>query len=112
MGINIKAALLSGLVLPGLGQLYKGCRMKGIALIVLVNIFLMGALLLAMEGVGKIIVSAKLSGSPDMGQVLESLRNDTPAAKWLLACFFCIWVYGIADALFTRGNEDRKPQQS
>lgn len=111
MGINFKAALLSGLVLPGLGQLYKGCRTKGIAMIVLVNIFLMGALLVAMKGVGKIIVSAKLADSPDMGKVLESLRNDTPGAKWLLACFFCLWVYGIADALFTRSCEDRKPQQ-
>lgn len=102
MGKNFKAALLSGLVLPGLGQLYKGCRVKGIAMIVMVNIFLMGALLLAMQGVAKIFVSAKLAGSPDMRQVLDALRNDTPAAKWLLACFFCLWVYGVADALLTK----------
>ncbi|ACM22046.1 hypothetical protein Geob_3707 [Geotalea daltonii FRC-32] len=102
MGMNLKAALLSGLVLPGLGQLYKGCKIKGSVMIALVNIFLIGALLFALKGVGKIIVSSKMPGSPDMQQVLETMRNDTPAARWLLAAFFGLWLYGVADALLGR----------
>lgn len=102
MGMNLKAALLSGLVLPGLGQLYKGCKIKGSIMIALVNIFLIGALLFALKGVGKIIVSSKMPDSPDMQQVLETMRNDTPAARWLLAAFFGLWLYGVADALLDR----------
>jgi hypothetical protein len=102
MRTNIKAALLSGLVLPGLGQLYKGCRIKGAVMIALVNLFIMGALVLALQGVGKILVSSNLPGTPDMAQVLETMRNDTPVARWLLAGFFGIWLYGVVDALVGR----------
>lgn len=102
MGINLKAAFLSGLVLPGLGQLYKGCRVKGVIMIGLVNLFLIAALLITLQGVGKIMLSAKIPGSPEMGQVLEMLRNDTPAAKWLLTGFLCLWIYGVVDALVVK----------
>ena len=40
MNIDIKAALLSALVFPGLGQLYKGDRVKGMIILVCVNISL------------------------------------------------------------------------
>lgn len=99
MGKNLKAALLSGLVLPGLGQLYKGCRIKGIVMIALVNLFLMAALVFALQGVGKIMLSSKLPGSPDISQVLETMRSDTPGARWLLAAFFGLWLYSVTDAL-------------
>lgn len=102
MQTNIKAALLSGLVLPGLGQLYKGCRIKGAMLIGLVNLFLIGALLLSLQGIGKIIVSSKTPGAPDLQQVLETMRTDTPGAKWLLAAFFGLWLYGVIDALLAK----------
>lgn len=100
MRINIKAALLSALVLPGLGQLYKGSKVKGGGMIVLVNVFLLGALFLAMQGMGKIMLSAKSSGIGGAEKVLETMRNDTPAARWLLAAFFGLWLYGVIDALF------------
>ncbi|WP_243375028.1 hypothetical protein [Geotalea sp. SG265] len=102
MRTNMKAVLLSGLVLPGLGQLYKGCRVKGIVMIALVNVFLLGAVFFALQGVGKIVLAAKVPGSPDMGQVLDMMRNETPAARWLLAAFFGLWLYGVADALLGR----------
>lgn len=37
----IIALLLSGLILPGLGQLYLGRRNKGIALIMAINLLLL-----------------------------------------------------------------------
>ena len=102
MRINIKAALLSALVLPGLGQLYKGSKLKGGVMIVLVNIFLLGALFLAMQGMGRIMLSAKVSGIEGVGKVLEQLRNETPAARWLLAAFFGLWLYGVIDAFIDK----------
>ncbi len=50
---NIKALLLSALILPGLGQLYKGDKVKGGIMIALVNIFLLAALFLVMQGMGE-----------------------------------------------------------
>lgn len=102
ININIKAALLSALVIPGLGQLYMGCKLKGGIIIVLVNFFLLGALTLALQGMGKIVVSTTMSGSPDVQKVLETMRNDTPAARWLLAAFFGLWLYAAVDALFAK----------
>lgn len=107
MRVNIKAALLSALVLPGLGQLYKGSKVKGGVMIVLVNVFLLGALFLAMQGMGKIMLSAKFTGTDGVEKVLETMRNDTPAARWLLAAFFGLWLYGVVDALLNDGSRKR-----
>ena len=84
MRLNLKAALLSALVIPGLGQLYIGNKLKG--------------------GVMIVVVSTTMSGSPDVQKVLETMRNDTPAARWLLAAFFGLWLYGVVDALFSKSR--------
>jgi hypothetical protein len=99
---NIKAALLSALVLPGLGQLYKGCKLKGVILISLVNIFLLIALAYVLKGASRILVVTGDTGKPDIAQVLADLQRETPEARWLLGVFFIIWTYGIVDALLDK----------
>ncbi len=94
---NIKAALLSALVLPGLGQLYKGCKLKGVILISLVNIFLLIALAYVMKGVGRIIATGT-TGKLEIARVLTDLQQETPEVRWLLAAFFIVWAYGTVDA--------------
>ncbi len=96
---SVKAALLSGLVLPGLGQLYKGCKLKGVVLISLVNVFLLVALADVLKGAGRIFVATDAMGKPDLARVLSELQQETPEVRWLLAVFFIVWAYGIADAL-------------
>lgn len=98
MKINIKAALLSAFVLPGLGQLHKGEKVKGCVIIALVNVFLLAALFLIMQGLGPIILSAKLTGSLDTAKALEHIQKTSPGAKWLLTAFFWIWLYSLIDA--------------
>lgn len=98
---NLKAALLSAFVLPGLGQLYKGERVKGGILIALVNVFLLSALFFVMQEAGKLLVSVQLSGG-SMSQALDELQRQSPAVRWLLGGFFLIWIYGVADALLSR----------
>ncbi|HTG82507.1 MAG TPA: hypothetical protein VL949_11220 [Geobacteraceae bacterium] len=97
---NIKAALLSAFVLPGLGQVYKGARIKGGIMIALVNIFLLAALFLVMQGMGELLVTAKLSGMAAAERVVEGLKEKGPTGRILLAAFFALWAYGVADALF------------
>ena len=106
MKIHLKAALLSAFVLPGLGQLYKGEKVKGVIIIVLVNIFLLLALILVLREMAPLILSAKMSGEYDAGKVLEQMQTAGPAAKLLLAAFSGLWLYGLIDAaLGKKGKE-------
>ena len=106
---NIKAALLSALVLPGLGQLYKGNKLKGVLLISLVNVFLLIALAYVLKGAGRIFVSTGTGEKPDIARILTDLQQDTPGARWLLAGFFIVWAYGFVDALLDNPTDtDRR----
>jgi TM2 domain-containing membrane protein YozV len=106
MKIHLKAALLSAFILPGLGQLYKGEKVKGVIIIVLVNIFLLLALILVLREMAPLILSAQVSGEYDAGKVLEHLQTAGPTARLLLAAFSGLWLYGLIDAaLGKKGKE-------
>jgi len=107
MKLHIKAALLSGLVLPGLGQLVKGAKVKGGLMIALVNVFLLAALYLVMKGMGDLLVTARLSGMDAARQVLDRLGAQNPGVRYLLAAFLALWVYSFVDALVSK--EEHKP---
>lgn len=106
MKVYFKAALLSALVLPGLGQLSKGNRLKGALLVVLVNVFLLLALFVVLQGVGPLIAAAKLSGNIDPARIAAQLQLRSPFAKWLLAAFFGLWLYGVIDAAVGKPGGD------
>ncbi len=109
MKIHYTAGLLSAFVLPGLGQIYKGARIKGGIMIGLVNIFLLEALFLVMKGMGSFLVTARLSGMDAAEKVLDGLKGRGPEVKILLVAFFALWAYSVADALFKHEvNPDRK----
>lgn len=101
---KIKAMALTALVLPGLGQLYLGRRLKGGAMILLDNVFILASLFIAMRSAGKILASRAASMQPE--QVLAALRADTPWAKWVLAGFFVLWAYAVVDLLLDKGECD------
>jgi TM2 domain-containing membrane protein YozV len=99
MKVNLKAALLSAFVLPGLGQLYKGNRLKGSVLLILANIFLLLALFLVLRGIGPLISAAMLSGADDPYRIANQIQQlRTPFVKWLLTIFSAIWLYAVIDA--------------
>lgn len=100
MRIHVKAGLLSAFVLPGLGQMYKGARVKGGIMIGLVNVFLLAALYLVMKGMGELLVTSRLSGMDAAERVIDGFRGKGPAVKLLSAAFCVLWIYGIVDALF------------
>ena len=102
MKLNIKALLLSAFVLPGLGQLYKGERLKGAILIILVNLFLLMALFLVLRGLGPLIASTYLPAPGDTAKLIDQLQANNPAARWLLGAFTVLWAYGSVDAAASR----------
>ncbi len=106
---NIKAALLSALVLPGLGQLYKGEKIKGGVILVLVNIFLLASLFLVMKGMGSFLLTAKISGPDEAMRVLETIKRDSPLAGWLLTGFVFLWFASVVDAVCTKTPGDSNP---
>ncbi len=104
MGNKIKAVALSALVLPGLGQLYRGSRVKGGVMILLDNVFILGGLFIAMRSAGKLMLAARGQGM-DAEHVLASIQTDSPYAKWLMVGFLLLWVYGVVDAIFDKESQ-------
>ena len=98
---RIKCVALSALVLPGLGQLYLGRRLKGGVMILLDNIFILAALYIAMRSVGKMML-AGAGGVMDPEKVLAMVRADAPYANWVMG--------GLPAALGLRGGRCRAGQ--
>lgn len=104
MKINVKAALLSAFVLPGLGQIVSGRRVKGAVIIVLANVFLLAAFVVLLRGMGPVLLEARLTGQVDAVGIANKLEAGAPAARGLLAVFAGLWFYAVIDALLGRGD--------
>lgn len=100
MHLNIKAACLSAFILPGLGQVVNGKKLKGIILIILVNIYILVALAVVLRAFGQLYLSAAASTPPDLLTVLEDVRRNNAGSRYLLAPFLLLWCYAVVDALF------------
>jgi len=104
MKINIKAMLLSALLLPGIGQLYKGEKIKGAVFLVLVNIFLLAALFLVMKKMGSFLLTARVSGPEEALKLLDTITRSSPEIGWLLAGFTLLWGVAVVDAAKVNKN--------
>ncbi|HTY20622.1 MAG TPA: hypothetical protein VMC44_03220 [Geobacteraceae bacterium] len=106
MKIHVKAALLSGLVLPGLGQLYKGDKVKGVILILLVNAFLLGMVFMLLKYVAPVIISAGMDDKYDTKSILEHLNSGGPVVRLLLSSFCGLWFYSWIDAAIGKSRRE------
>ena len=100
---KIKALLLSGLVLPGLGQLYLGRKVTGIALIMAMNFLLLLALFVLLRGASPLIAAKVTSGSISADEITVALGGVAGFGKALLAAFLVIWTFGVAE-IFKNGE--------
>jgi len=106
MKIHVKEALLSAFVFPGLGQLYKGNRLKGLIIIGSVNILLAILFYLILRQLAPLIISAQESGSFDTTKIIERLHTGSPVIRYLLSAFCGLWLYSWIDAAVAkRGPE-------
>jgi TM2 domain-containing membrane protein YozV len=103
MGNKFKSIALSAFVLPGLGQLYRGRKVKGGAMIMLDNLFILGGLFIALRSAGKVL-AAKAGGGMGAENLLAAIQTDAPYARYVLAGFLILWAYGIIDAALDRGE--------
>jgi len=104
MNKKIKSIALSALVLPGLGQLYSGHRIKGGVMLFLDNIFILAALFIALRSAGKFLLAGKTGMSTE--QVLAAIQVDAPYARWVLMGFLALWCYGVVDAVCDKGTQE------
>jgi TM2 domain-containing membrane protein YozV len=102
---NIKALLLSAFIFPGLGQVYKGCRVKGCIVILLTNIILLVAFAIAIKGIYQMTISPDFAGTMDPANMAKRLLSETPAFRWLFGIFSFIWLYAALDALLTNRKD-------
>jgi len=98
MKIHVKEALLSAFVFPGLGQLFKGNRLKGLIIIGAVNILLAILFYLILRQLAPLIISAQESGAFDTTKIIEQLHSGSPAIRYLLSAFCGLWLYSWIDA--------------
>jgi TM2 domain-containing membrane protein YozV len=101
MNKKLTALLLSGLVLPGLGQLYLGRKMVGGIIIVLVNLVLILALFVLLRGLSPLIASQIAGGAINIkpAEVMQAVDGATGFGKAVLAAFFLVWTFSIVDIL-------------
>ncbi|MDD2335035.1 MAG: hypothetical protein PHD01_00490 [Geobacteraceae bacterium] len=104
---NIKAALLSALVLPGVGQFYRGRTVKGGVLVVLVSIVLLIFVVLAVRAVQDVLHVVRITGRIEDVAVVDSLRGHLPSLLWLGGILFCVWIYGVVDAFLGSGSANK-----
>lgn len=103
------ALLLSGLIFPGLGQIYNRDLKKGFFLILLatlgVTIFFLGGLILLSYQCAA-IYPAPLTGSLLKAMVFKVLLH--PLILCSLSLFLGVWVYGVLDAFRTSRRQQEK----
>jgi hypothetical protein len=102
MKINIKAMLLSAFLLPGIGQLYKGDKGKGVFFLVIVNMLMLAALFIALRKMGGFLMTARVSGPAEAMQLLDSITRNSPEIGWLLTGFALVWGAAAVDAALAR----------
>lgn len=100
MSLSLKAFLLSAFVFPGLGQLYKQDRKKGILLLVAANLLLA---LVLLTGVMALSQEYMASFYPQAltAEILRILLKQVAARPLFYvpaAIFLAVWGFAAADA--------------
>jgi len=101
---SAKAALLSGLVFPGVGHLYLGSRLRGLPLLAAALAALSVIVTIAYRN-AQLIVDRILSGDVPMetGAVAQAISETTSAADSLansiaVVVLVACWLAGIVDS--------------
>ncbi len=107
MKLNFKAALLSALVFPGLGQLSKGNRIKGIILFICVNMLLLVVFCLVLQQLLPLLLAGQgKSPVETTGLLAERLRAHGAAIRIFLGGLIGLWFYGWIDALLEKKERE------
>lgn len=104
MNRKTRALLLNAFILPGVGQLYLGRKLKGIVMILLLNLLLLLALFVLLKAASPAIAAQMMSGRISPDELLSGLESVAGYGRSLLAAFALLWGYGLCD-IFTGRDE-------
>jgi len=100
------ALLLTAFVLPGLGQLYLGRKVSGIAMIMLVNLLLLLGLFVVLKALSPVIAAQAVSGAVSAAEIQAALQGTSGFGKALLAGFVLVWAYAVYNLFTTKDNSE------
>lgn len=98
MGRAIVAALLSGLVMPGMGQLFNRQPLKALGLILATTVVLLSAMGMLSHKLSKAMMA--VGGGPGGWEALRAqlVAQGMDWIWWWAGAFGVIWAYGVWDA--------------
>lgn len=111
---SIKAALLSGFVYPGLGQVLLKKYKRGTALIILVSISLLVIVVTAVQKALVILDKIKTAdGGIDINEITKAATDATSASESIMSnlAFLLLvvcWIFAIVDAYIAGKKKDRE----
>ncbi|MCX5837699.1 MAG: hypothetical protein NTW71_04165 [Deltaproteobacteria bacterium] len=116
MKTSIKAALLSALVFPGLGQMYLKRYLRGLIPMVLVLTGLGVLIVQATVGALQILDKIQLQGGTvDMNAVSNlaagSSAHGDPSSSFISLGIGVCWVFAVIDAYWLGKEKDRRNLQ-
>ncbi len=111
----IKAPLLSGLVLPGLGQVVNQQIIKGLVLMALITVIFLTLLVKVFIDISAVmaeVVGPDLFLGPDsFSRIVEGVRERNLNLFYFLGgSSFSVWVYSIIDAFRTSRRAFRESE--
>jgi len=96
---TVIALLLNAFILPGAGQLYIGRKVKGVVLVMAVNLLLLAALFFMLK-ISSPVIAAHLGGTAiTPQQIMTAVQPYAFWAKLLLSALLAVWGYGLLDLL-------------
>lgn len=117
MALNIKAALLSGLVCPGLGQLACKAWVKGLAMLIPAVVIVFVVLRQAVD-VANQLSQRILNGdmAPNIAQITAELHKaispeQSQTMSIMLAVFLLIWLVSVIDGLMLETSKPNTGSQ-
>ena len=106
---RVKAAFLSGLVFPGLGQVLNQQKAKGAVMMASISIFLLWLTVRIFRLTWKTMAITGPDGLQSMRMdpdAIARLHNQAWALNWWLAALvMAIWIYSIIDAYYLSGDK-------
>ena len=107
----VKAFLLSAFVFPGLGQLYKQDRYKGVLLLLAANLLLAFMLLAGVMVLSQEYMASVYPGvlTPDHVRVLLPRITTRPLFYVPATIFLAVWGFAAVDAALSPGPAPKDP---
>ena len=107
---TILSPICSALIIPGLGQVINGNLKKGVVLLAMVFLLLLGAVLKLVFLVQSFIKQSNISSDPSPAHVKTLQGEDFSFLVYFIVAFAIIWVYSVFDAFWTGKKLEKEVQ--